>query len=95
MTIPPLAKKAGSPARMAGSPAFLIHQKQNGVIVAIQTHGLHFLNMTGGFAFMPQLFAAPAPVMGLAAGQGGPPGFLIHPGKHQHFPCSRILGHSR
>ena len=46
---------------MAGT-AFLAHFQQHGVLVAIDTHFDHVLDVTRGFALDPKLAARPAPI---------------------------------
>ena len=51
---------------MTGSAANLRHGKQNGILVAVKTNGMNLLNVAAGFALVPELLTAAAPVMGLA-----------------------------
>jgi hypothetical protein len=75
--------------------ALLGDGEQEHIRIAIESHAVHDLNMTGLFAFEPQ-FAAGATEVHSALGLGGFfQGLAVHPGHHQHISTARFLGNHR
>ena len=79
---------------MTGRASSLLHEKQNGVVVAIESNSDYLLRMTRSFALAPELATTSAPIMGFSRPQGRFPGFAIHPGEHKDFAARRVLNYS-
>src|SRR5208337_82194 len=75
--------KAGAVSGMAGSPAELFHLQKEGIVVTIQVGLLDDLQVAGGLALEPELFAGTGPEAGLPCLLGLGPAFGVHVGNHQ------------
>src|SRR3989338_4815488 len=76
---------------MAGDAALLFNLHQYDIAVAIQPDFLHFLDMSGLFALVPQFLSRTRPIHRLTLLPGQPQCIAIHPCHHQHPPGGSIL----
>ena len=84
--------ETAAPSGVAGGFSDLFHFEQDTVTVAVQENFFHDLFTAGTFALPPEFSAASRPVNRPSSIRRRVPGLLIHPGQHQHFTGSGILG---
>src|SRR4051812_39151660 len=78
-------------AGVAGAPALLVDDEQQGVTVAVVVRLAHPLPVARGVALAPLLLAAAAPEDRAPLLQRALEGDLVHPGHHQHLPGRLLL----
>ena len=77
--------------RMRRLMAQLRHLEQQHVVVAVQAHLVHLLEMAGFLALVPQPLARAAPVHRLADARRALQRLAVHPGEHQHVVAAHLL----
>jgi hypothetical protein len=82
--------KASVLSRMANTP-FLLHQKQQRVIIAIYEDAFNFLRVPRRFTFHPQLVSGAAPVMSVTRTQRLLQRFLVCVSQHKQLFRLKIL----
>ncbi len=84
-------EEAGPGAGVAGPPALLLDDQEQGVAVAVVVRLADPLAVARGLALAPVLLAAAAPEPGPAGLQGPPQRLVVHPGQHEHGARSLLL----
>src|SRR6202167_5272392 len=87
------AVEARAAAGVAGSTG-LFDPDPDRVLIAIDPHLDHALDMAGAFAFSPQRMAGAAEVPGFPAGDGLAQGFIVHMRDHQHLAGAGVGRHA-
>ena len=64
------------------------------ILIAVQAHLDHALDLTGSFALSPQRVAGAAEVPGLATGDGLAQGLVVHMRDHQHVAGAGVGRHA-
>ena len=72
-----------TPVAGVAGPAGLPDLKEEDIAVAIDKPAHDLLGVAAGFAFEPEFFPGPAPVVHETGFEGFLQGFAVHPGKHQ------------
>src|SRR5262245_53567928 len=88
------AVEAGAPPGVASARSFLHHLDPHRVLVAVDPHLDHALDVAGAFALAPQLFARAAIVPGLPALDRAPQCVGIHVRDHQDVAAARVRGNA-
>lgn len=82
-------------SRVAGNIADLLDPDEQAVAIAVVAKRSHFLQVTGGGAFMPEFLARPTPVPAFSGFEGFLQGVSVHPGHHQNGTVEVVLGDRR
>src|SRR4029453_2786028 len=82
-------------ARGAPDSALLLDDEQDRVAVAVEADLAHALDMSGGFALAPELFARARPVVRFARRGRAFERFAVHPAEHQHALRGGVLRDGR
>ena len=65
--------------------------KQDHVLVAIESHFMHLLDVAGLFTFVPKALSGAAPVHSLPQRQGARQCLAVHPCEHEDITCAHFL----
>jgi DNA polymerase III subunit delta' len=90
-----IAVKTRAAAGVTSSCADLFDVNNQGVLIAIRANFDDFLDMAGGFSFVPKFLTGTRPIDGFADFQSAAQRFLIHVSEHQRLFGDRIDRHRR